>query len=428
MTDMTTFKVKGLRWYIAVLLFLSTVICYIDRLTISTLKPVICDDLSLSNQQYSYIMNWFLVSYMIFQTIFGGLYDKWGTKKTFSLAISVWSVASIFHAFARGISGFSLYRFLLGVGEGGNWPGSIKAIAEWFPARQRAFGLSIVNSGAALGTVVAVPLIAWLQIAFGWKTTFVVTGLLGFIWLLLWLIIYSDPHKHKRLTEEEKAIIFEEVQNSKTEDLPKLKTSWGELLKRKQVWGIIVARFFGDPIWWLFLLWLPSYLYDVRGFNIKDIGMFAWFPFLLAGVGSLTGGWLSGFLISKGKSVNYSRKIAILVPTFLMPLGILANYLPDAYQALIAISLVLFGFQFWVNNVQTLPSDYFSSQEVGRITGMAQTGAVLGTIAFNTLIGWLVDNVSYTPALIIGGILGPLATLSVFVLGGEIKKISSGEK
>ena len=420
---MTTFKIKGLRWYIAVLLFLSTVICYIDRLTISTLKPVICYDLSLSNQQYSYIMNWFLVSYMIFQTIFGGLYDKWGTKKTFSMAISIWSVSAIFHALAKGIRGFSFFRFLLGVGEGGNWPGSIKAIAEWFPARQSAFGLSIVNSGTALGTVVAVPLIAWLQIAFGWKTTFVATGLLGFVWLILWLIIYRDPHNHKRLTEDEKTIIFEEIQNVKMEDSPKSKTSWGDLLKRKQVWAIIIARFFGDPIWWLFLLWLPSYLYDVRGFNIKDIGMFAWFPFLLAGVGSLAGGWLSGFLISKGKSVNFSRKTAILIPTFLMPLGILANYLPDAYQALIAISLVLFGFQFWVNNIQTLPSDYFSSQEVGRITGMAQTGAVLGTIAFNTLIGWLVDNVSYTPALITGGILGPLATLSVFALGGEIKKI-----
>lgn len=417
---MGTYKINGLRWYIAVLLFLSTVICYIDRLTISTLKPVICQDLSLTNQQYSYIMDWFLISYMIFQTIFGGLYDKWGTKKTFSVAISIWSVSALLHSFARGISGFSIYRFMLGIGEGGNWPGSIKAIAEWFPARQRAFGLSIVNSGAALGTVVAVPLIAWLQIAFGWQTTFVATGLLGFVWLLLWLIIYSDPHKHKRLTREEMGIILEDNPEDRTEIA---QTSWVALLKRKQVWAIIVARFFGDPIWWLFLLWLPSYLYDVRGFNIKDIGLFAWLPFLLAGVGSLSGGWLSGFLISKGKSVNFSRKTAILIPTFLMPLGILANYLPDAYQALIVISLVLFGFQFWVNNIQTLPSDYFSSREVGRITGMAQTGAVLGTIAFNTLIGWLVDNVSYSPALIIGGVLGPLATLSIFVLGGKIEKI-----
>ena len=417
-------KIKGLRWYIAILLFLATVICYIDRLTISTLKPIICDELSLSNQQYSYVMNWFLISYMVFQTIFGGLYDKWGTKKTFSWAITIWSLSAILHAFANGIKGFSMSRFLLGVGESGNWPGSIKAIAEWFPSRQRAFGLSIVNSGAALGTVVAVPLIAWLQIRFGWKTTFIATGLMGFGWLLIWLLIYNDPQKHKYLSEDEKKIIFEEVGNPVNKAENTKKVSWAELLKYRQVWGIIFARFLGDPIWWLFLLWLPSYLYDVRGFNMKDIGMFAWFPFLLAGIGSLTGGWLSGFLISKGKSVNFSRKTAILIPTLLMPLGILANYLPDAYQALIAISLVLFGFQFWVNNIQTLPSDYFSSEEVGRITGLAQTSAVLGTIVFNTLIGWLVDNVSYTPVLIIGGILGPLATLSIFLLGKKIRKIN----
>lgn len=420
---MKTIQVSGLRWYIAFLLFLATVICYIDRLTISTLKPVICEDLSLTNQQYSYIMNWFLVSYMIFQTVFGGLYDKWGTKKTFSWAIVIWSFSAIFHAFAKGIRGFSVFRFMLGVGEGGNWPGSIKAIAEWFPARQRAFGLSIVNSGAALGTVIAVPLIAWLQIRFGWKTTFVATGLLGFVWLVLWLLVYNDPRKHKYLTEKEKSIIFENSETENTQESEIKKVSWSELLKRKAVWGIIVARFFGDPVWWLYLLWLPSYLYDVRGFNIKDIGMFAWFPFLLAGIGSLSGGWFSGFLMSKGKSVDFSRKAAILLPTILMPLGILANYLPDAYQALFAISLVLFGFQFWVNNIQTLPSDYFSSREVGRITGLAQTGAVLGTLAFNSLIGWLVDNVSYTPVLIIGGILGPLATLSIFVLGGKIKQL-----
>ncbi len=415
------FKISGLRWYIAVLLFLSTVICYIDRLTVSTLKPVICEDLSLTNQQYAAIMNWFLVSYMVFQTIFGGWYDKWGTKKTFSFAIIIWSLSAVFHSFAKGVRGFSVYRFFLGVGEGGNWPGTIKAIAEWFPARERAFGLSIVNAGSALGTVVAVPLITWLQLSYGWKTTFVVTGAFGFIWLLLWLLIYNDPQKHKRITNAEQ-ILIQEKEELKGDRNGK-RASWGELLKKKQVWGIILARFFGDPVWWLFLLWLPSYLYDVRGFNIKDIGMFAWFPFLLAGVGSLSGGWLSGFLISKGKSVNFSRKTAILIPTFLMPLGILANYLPDVYSALVAISLVLFGFQFWVNNIQTLPSDYFTSREVGRITGMAQTGAVLGTLAFNTLIGWLVDNISYSPALVIGGILGPLATLSIFIFGGEIKKI-----
>jgi ACS family hexuronate transporter-like MFS transporter len=417
------FKVHGLRWYIAVLLFISTVICYIDRLTISILAPVIKIDLNLSNVQYAAITSWFLIAYSIFQSVFGGIYDKYGTKKVFSFAIVFWSLSAILHAFAKGFRGFAFFRFLLGIGEAGNWPGSIKAIAEWFPARQRAFGLSIVNTGAALGSVVAPPLIVWLQLQFGWKTAFIATGSMGFVWLILWLLIYNDPMKHKRMTESEKAFIASddpEIIKGQTES-PKI--SWKELLRMKQVWGIIIARFFGDPIWWLYLIWLPSYLYEARGFSMKEIGMFAWLPFLASGVGSLTGGWLSGFMISRGKSVNISRKTAIIIPTLLMPLGILAIYAPTAIQALILMSVVLFGFQFWVNNIQTLASDFFRSSEVGRVTGIAQTGAGIGAIIFTMLIGWIVDHFSYSPVIVIGGILGPMATISIFALCGKIKKL-----
>jgi ACS family hexuronate transporter-like MFS transporter len=417
------FKVAGLRWYIAILLFLSTVICYLDRLTISILAPVIKIDLNLSNVQYAAITSWFLIAYSIFQSVFGGIYDKYGTKKVFSFAITFWSVSAILHAFAKGFSGFAFFRFLLGVGEGGNWPGSIKAIAEWFPAKQRAFGLSIVNTGAALGSVIAPPLIVWLQLQFGWKTAFIATGSMGFVWLILWLLIYNDPEKHNRLSREELRFIkSDEPESIAFNDSHPGKT-WKELLRMKEVWGIITARFFGDPIWWLYLIWLPSYLYEARGFSMKEIGMFAWFPFLASGVGSLTGGWFSGFLISRGKSVNISRKSAILLPTVLMPLGILAIYAPTAIQALIIMSIVLFGFQFWVNNVQTLASDFFRSSEVGRVTGMAQTGAGIGAIMFTMLIGWIVDHFSYSPVIVIGGILGPLATISIFALCGKIKKL-----
>jgi ACS family hexuronate transporter-like MFS transporter len=420
---MKTIQISGLRWYIALLLFLATVICYIDRLTISILAPVIKSDLNLTNVQYAAITTWFLFSYSIFQSVFGGIYDKYGTRKVFSFAIVIWSVAAMLHAAVRGFRGLAFFRFVLGVGEAGNWPGSIKTIAEWFPARQRAFGLSIVNTGAALGSVLAPPLIAWLQINYGWKTTFIATGAMGFFWLILWLLIYHIPTKHKWLTQKEKDFIqSDELQMSVNAEIVPKRT-WKELLQLKQVWGIILARFFGDPIWWLYLIWLPSYLYDVRGYSIKDIGTFAWLPFLASGVGSLTGGWFSGYLIGKGKSVNFSRKIAIVLPTFLMVLGIGAIYAPTAMLALALMSLVLFGFQFWVNNVQTLASDYFSINEVGRVTGMAQTGAGLGAITFTMLIGWIVDHFSYSPVLVIGGILGPVATLSILILGGKIKRL-----
>ncbi len=417
-------KVPGLRWYIAVLLFLSTVICYIDRLTISILAPVIKIDLNLTNVEYAAITSWFLISYSVFQSVFGGIYDKYGTKRVFSFGIVFWSISAIMHAFTKGFRGFAVFRFLLGIGEAGNWPGSIKAIAEWFPARQRAFGLSIVNTGAALGSVIAPPLIVWLQLSFGWRTAFIATGAMGFIWLILWLVIYRDPIKHKWLSQKEREFITSDVPEGNISTLLQGKKSWKELMGMKQVWGIIMARFFGDPIWWLYLIWLPSYLYEARGFSMKEIGMFAWFPFLASGAGSLTGGWFSGYMISRGKSVNMSRKTAIFLPTLLMPLGILAIYAPTAIQALVIMSLVLFGFQFWVNNVQTLASDFFNSTEVGRVTGMAQTGAGIGAIIFTMLIGWIVDHFSYSPVIVIGGILGPLATISVFTLCGKIKKLN----
>jgi MFS transporter, ACS family, aldohexuronate transporter len=418
------FQIRGLRWIIIGLIFFATLINYIDRLTISVLAPAITKDLNLSNTEYGSVATWFLFAYTISQTLSGKLYDRIGIKKGFTVSIVVWSLAAMAHAFVSGIRGLSFCRFVLGLGEAGNWPGAAKTVAEWFPVRQRAFGMAIFNSGAAIGSIVAPPVIIGLYVYFGhWQQVFIVTGLLGFIWLAFWWLIYDKPESHKWLTREELATIREdEVEVSdQTENTP---IRWSLLLRFRQTWAIVVARFLVDPVWWLYITWLPLYLYQVHGFDLKQIGLFAWVPFVAADAGSLFGGWLSGFLISRGWSTNTARKSVIAFGALLMPAGIAAAFTPDPMTALILIGVVLFGFQVWINNVQTLPSDFFPSKAVGSVAGLGGTGAGIGSMIFIFSTGWVVDNYSYTPVLVTAGLLPLIGTVVLFILAGKIRKVS----
>src|ERR1044071_1876698 len=245
------FKVRGLRWWIVSLIFLATLINYIDRLTVSVLAPVITRELGLSNTEFAGAITWFLLAYTISQGGSGKLYDRSGTRAGFTFSIIVWSAAAAGHAFARGLTSLSALRFVLGFGEAGNWPGAAKAVAEWFPVRQRALGMAIFNSGAALGSVVAPPLIVWLQVNYDWQTTFLATGALGFVWLALWLLFYRTPDRHRWLTDEERALIREAPERSKEEVGSGVAPRWRDLLRHRQVWAIVVARFLTDPVWWL---------------------------------------------------------------------------------------------------------------------------------------------------------------------------------
>lgn len=421
MKEANEFKLSGLRWWIIGLIFIITVINYIDRQTVSVLAPVITKDLGLSNTEFGSITTWFLLAYTISQAVSGKLYDKLGNKLGFTVSVVVWSVAACLHAFATGIASLSVFRFILGFGEAGNFPGAAKVSAEWFPQRQRALAQGIFNSGVALGSIVAPPAIIWLQLNFGWKTTFVVTGILGFIWLVLWWFFYDAREKHKFLTEEEKQII-EDGETPKTTDetIP----SYTKLLSYRQTWSVVMARFLVDPVWWLYITWLPKYLYDARGFDLKQIGAFAWVPFVAAGLGSVFGGWLAGFLIGRGWSVDKARKVIIGVSCLLMPAGIVAAYTSDAMFALAMISVVLFGFQVWINNVQTLPSDFFPKSAVGSVAGLGGMGAGIGSMIFTFTTGWVVDSFSYAPILVAAGLLGPIGTVVLFLLAGKIQKIS----
>lgn len=417
-------KVKGLRWIIVALIFFATLINYIDRLTISVLAPIITKDLNLSNTEFGGIATWFLLAYTISQSLSGKLYDRIGIKKGFTVSIVVWSVAAMAHAFSVGIRSLSAFRFVLGLGEAGNWPGAAKTVAEWFPARQRAFGMAIFNSGAAIGSIVAPPIIVGLYAYFGhWQEVFIVTGALGFVWLIVWWLIYDKPETHKWLTADELALIKEDevAEEVASEETP---MGWFELLRYRQTWAIVLARFLVDPIWWLYITWLPLFLYKVHGFDLKQIGLFAWVPYVAADLGSLFGGWLSGFLIGRGWSVNAARKAVIAFGAMLMPAGIAAAYTPDSMTALALIGVVLFGFQVWINNVQTLPSDFYSTKAVGSVSGLGGTGAGIGSMIFIFSTGWVVDNFSYTPVLVTAGLLAPIGTLVLFLLAGNIKKVA----
>jgi len=411
-----------LRWAVISLIFFATLICYIDRQTVSVMAPVLCHDLSLTNTQYGIVGSSFLFAYALSMWLWGGAFDRLGNRAAYTLAISIWSVAEIAHAAVTGLFSLSFFRALLGVGEAGNWPGAARTIAAWFSNHERALGMGIANAGASVGPALAAPLIVWLQISLGWRATFAVTGLLGIFWLLAWRAVYpkKDPKSASLLEEIPCATQSPEAGggHSSVSRIP-----WPVLLRRREVWGIILARFFGDPIWWLYLYWLPKYLSDVRHFSMKQIGASAWAPYVAAAAGALLGGWLSGRLIRLGWSVDRARKTPILIATLLLPAGVAAAYVTSPYTALFMIGVTLFAFQFWVGNVQTLPSDLFPVGSVGSIAGFAGTAAGLGAMLFTFTTGWVVDHFSYTPILITAGLLAPIATGVLLLLTGTVRSL-----
>jgi ACS family hexuronate transporter-like MFS transporter len=398
-----------LRWLMIALVFLATLINFIDRFTVSTLAPLIVEDLHLSNQQYAGIASWFLVAYSISHALSGRLYDRVGVKRGFSLSITLWSLAAMAHATARGAGALSIFRFLLGLGEAGNWPGAAKVCAEWFPVKERTFAMSIFNSGAALGSVIATPIIVALQLRFGWQATFLITGSLGFFWLVLWLSVYRSP------TAAERASLGVVA---KAEPTP-----WLSLLRHKEVWGIVLGRFFSDPVWWLYLNWLPLYLSRVHGLDLKTIAWAAPVPFLVSDIGSLMGGASAAYLLGRGWSVNKTRKTLIVIGAACMAAGCGILTAGSVYAVLAWMSIATFGFQFWVNNVQTLPSDYFPAESVGSVAGMGGLGAGVGALLFTLSTGWLVDNFGYTPVLVIVAVLPVVGSALLLSLSGTIEPV-----
>ena len=395
------------RWVIIALIFLGTVINYLDRLALPTLAPELRVEFGLTNVQYAWIANSFLFVYALSMFLWGAVFDRIGNRLGFAVAVVIWSIAEMGTAAARGMASLCGLRGLLGLGEAGNWPGATRTIAAWFPPRQRALGMGIANTGASLGPALAIPLIIMLRDDYGWRAVFVITGALGFVWLALWLALYPRDETTKSA-----------VAAPQHPPVP-----WGVLLRRREVWGIIAARFFGDPIWWLYVNWMPLYLADVRGFRLKELKESGWVPYVAAALGALAGGWFSGYLLRRTGDVNRARKIAIGVGTVAMLAGFATAFATSAPAAIVWMSITLFGFQFWVGNVQTLPSDYFPVGGVGSIAGFSGTAAGLGAVLFTFSTGWIVDHFSYTPILITAAVLAPIATVSLFLLSGRVRRL-----
>lgn len=406
--------VSGLRWWIIGLIAIATIINYIDRNALAVMWPGISRDLGLDKEQYALVVSFFMVAYGISQSISGRLFDRVGTRFGFVLSITLWSVAAGLHALARGLGSFTVFRMLLGLGEAGNWPGAAKSNAEWFPVRERAFAQGLFGAGASLGAVISAPLIAYFYEEFGWRGTFVLIGALGLLWVIpWWLINKATPDRHPWLSESERRHILDGQPVAIT-TAPVL--SVRALLGYRQAWGVILCRLFLDPIWWLFVSWLPIYLHDKFGFDIKQIGAFAWFPYVGAAIGSLSGGWLAGFLIRRGVDVLKSRKICITLGGALMLPGLIASaYTTTPEGAMLTIFVALMGFQVAIGNIQTLPGDLFSGKSVGTLSGISGSGAVLGVLVTTWLVPTL-TRTSYTPFFVLAALLVPLGVLAVLVL------------
>ena len=418
-------KMKGLRWWIIGLIFVATVINYIDRTAFALLWPEMGEDLGMDKTDYAFLLNVFMATYALSKFLSGRLYDKIGTRIGFTLSIIVWSVAAAFHAVAKGIGSLSVARGLLGLGEAGLWPGAVKSNGEWFPAKQRALAQGIFNSGASIGNVVAPIVIVFLYAQFGWKATYFILGLAGLVWVIPWLVINkSNPKNHPWITDEEKRIISEDDVNEIEEEVqPGQSLSLKEILSFRESWGVLSCRFFIEPIWWFFAGWMPIYLNSEFNLSIEEIGNTMWISYLMAAAGSILGGMFTEYAINRS-SVNSGRKLSIVIGSALIIVAFIGiilfvketNFMLFIYLAGVA----LFGFQFAIGNIQTLSSDLLKGPSVGTLAGLAGTVAAVSPMIMNWFIGQITKGGSYVPAFIAITISVALSVLAIFFF---IKKV-----
>jgi ACS family hexuronate transporter-like MFS transporter len=414
--------IRHLRWYIILLFFFATIISYVDRQALSVNAPQLRRDLGLSATQYSYLVTAFLVAYTIGPVLAGRLIDAIGTRLGMTCAIVWWSVAASLHGFGSSLTAFLALRFCLGLGEAGTLPSTIKAVSEWFPIRDRSMATSIFSAGTAIGAVVAVPIVAFATAWLGWRASFLVTGLLGFLWLIPWFLWYGRPEDHPRLSPDERTRILTERVPSSTEPRSSL-----DVLRHRKPWGVILGRFTVDPVWQFYLFWLPSYLVQQRGFSLRDVGLFGWIPFLATDAGSLTGGWLSGRVLERTGNLTHARRVVLAAGAIGTLAGLPAVWVSQAWLCVVFVCCAAFAIGLWAPTALTLCADIMPRGAVGTMTGLSSVGAGLGGIILTPVIGWLVDHYSYVPVFVLAALLPQIGYLLLTTLVGTIEPVVFAE-
>lgn len=380
-------KIGNYRWTVCALIFFATTVNYIDRQVIGILKPLLETDLSIGEKEYSYIVMAFQLFYAFGMVLAGRLIDKFGTKIGYGIAVALWSLAAMGHALAKGALGFGFWRGMLGLSEGANFPAAIKTVAEWFPKKERALATGIFNSGTNVGAIIAPIAVPAIVIAWGWQAAFIITGALGFIWIIFWFIFYEIPEKQKRVKASEIAYINSDVEEKEE---PKAAVPWLKLLKYRQTWIFFIGKALTDPIWWFYLFWIPGWLVEVRGtgMDVRSFGLPLVFIYSMTTVGSIFGGWLSGYMIKKGMTPFQARKYSMLVFALLVvPIIFAQSPGIGTWGAVCLIALAASSHQAWSANIFTTVSDAFPKRAVSSVTGIGGMAGALGGLGISYLAG-----------------------------------------
>lgn len=405
-------KIKNYRWLVVCLLFVATTINYLDRQIIGLLKPVLEKEFDWSETDFARIVMAFTAAYAVGLLVSGRIIDKIGTKLGYSLTVIVWSFAAMFHALARSASGFGVARVALGLGEAGNFPAAMKAVAEWFPKKERALATGIFNAGTSIGVVVALIIVPLILTSYGWQEVFWITGATGFIWLIFWHLFYQIPAKQKRITAEELALITNDKAESEDDVSVSSKVTWGQLFSLPQTWAFVTGKFLIDPIYWFFLFWLPSYFSSTFNLDLTKPSVGLMIIYAATTVGSIGGGYLSSWLIKRGMPVMKARKTALLIFGVTELSIIMAQFVTDVWVAVALISVAVAVHQAWATNIFTLASDMFPKEAVSSVVGIGGMAGAIGGIFFPMLVGYLLDT--YKAAGNLGGGYNLLFTICGF--------------